>query len=89
MRKFVVVSLFVVLLVATLSASVAGAQQEEEGVWVWSDSLNTWVWSGLGEWTQTSSGSWLYCWPQWDELVGWSGSCGGQPPPQLQALDAV
>jgi hypothetical protein len=86
MRKLVVA--IAIALMMTLAASVAGAQ-ETEGVWVWSDSLGVWVWSGFGEWQQTSTGRWMYCWPQYDELVVWSTSCGGSPPPQLQALGAV
>ena len=77
------------LQVLAVGSMPAAEAQEAESVWMWSDSLGTWAWLGLGEWSQSSTGSWRYCFPQWDELVGWSTSCGAALLPQLQALGAA
>ena len=62
--------------------SVANVQ-ESPGAWDYNS--YGWVWSGVGSWSQGTSGLWTYCWPQYTEHngIGWSWSCGANPPPVL------
>ena len=62
--KKLTLALITVTLVLLTTAHAAGAQEGQQGYWTWSDDPDNygWTWNEPGEWQQTPTGKWLYCW---------------------------